>query len=362
MEKKKLIIILGVLAAVVIVFGGVGLFFWFKSGDKESKTETKKTTPTAAQSQKEGNSKNNTTPVDETNKTLVTNSQDDQDNSADSQDNQKETHKELNKDQPNKDKPNANNVQRDPKLQLFENTNVKSCMVPIFNVLFRLDNSFIKFIETFKEKEDSYVKKILLKLKEKVNDQKYPISLNTERIALVENLGPLIMGDTLQLNNKPEKFLLAFLTLMMKSDFDQAKKYFLIELKDETQENKLFFKPVDSKITLSLFKYEALKIVGDQLSLIPDIENSPKLMFVSLPNGEIFRQNINAHLKIKRSNSDVYYYLKGIIYVDAQCYYSFFIENSIVNNQESEIIQSILANVANDADLLVYELQDEEEE
>ncbi|KRH93950.1 structure-specific endonuclease subunit SLX4 [Pseudoloma neurophilia] len=52
MDNKKLIIILGVLAAV-IASGGVGLVFWLKSGDKESKTETKKTTPTAAQSQKE---------------------------------------------------------------------------------------------------------------------------------------------------------------------------------------------------------------------------------------------------------------------------------------------------------------------
>ncbi|KRH95012.1 hypothetical protein M153_650004390 [Pseudoloma neurophilia] len=45
MEKKKLIIISGVLAAVTIL-GVAVLFFWLKSGDKDSGTKTSEKDPT----------------------------------------------------------------------------------------------------------------------------------------------------------------------------------------------------------------------------------------------------------------------------------------------------------------------------
>ncbi|KRH93867.1 hypothetical protein M153_5130002498 [Pseudoloma neurophilia] len=260
--------------------------------------------------------------------------------------------------------PSNSTNKRDSSIPLFETDDKQSLIPPIFNVLLRLDNSFIEYFKKIEKKDDPIVK-ILLELNKKVlNSEKYPISIYKEEKNLLDIL----------CNNYQDRFNIhylfpffnSFLSLIVDSNFDEEINHFRIELdnnylKIPESDRQHIFK-YNRGNPLSLLINSALKIDETHMSfdfeLDKSIINRPKLIFFYLPDGEInFNKDRNRHFTVKRTNGDVYN-LRGIVYFDTDHYNSFFIHNGELYNQETGKTHSLTTAEINFLELLIFELQE----
>ncbi|KRH95013.1 hypothetical protein M153_650005512 [Pseudoloma neurophilia] len=374
MDKKKLIIILGSLAAV-IALGGVGLVFWLKSGDKESKTETNKKEPTSAQSQKEDNSGDKADLVNRKNKQVITSSQSNRDDTQSKQATKKDnstqdtteednsTKKTTKKDASHSSNDSNPTKQKGPSIPLFK-AGPSSFIPQIFNVLFRLENSFIKFI-TLYGINNAPILKISGDLCQKINSsEEYPISITEETKKLLKILSEKYKNIQREIETNPMLFLCAFLCLTVETSLyqDGHCEYFRMNLLANFKKSEFFYSYSGVYRPLCLLNRSALKIDEDHMSLVPELNdfiiNSPKLMFFFLKYGFKFDVEREKYLKIKRSN-DVVYDLKGVLYERHSVYRSFFIQNGKIYNQETgQEVQSIdVIFEDNFSGILIYELE-----
>ncbi|KRH93811.1 hypothetical protein M153_5550004469 [Pseudoloma neurophilia] len=264
-------------------------------------------------------------------------------------------------------------IQSDPNIPLFKALKYESvfCVIPLFNVLFRLENTFIKYIKTFKEKHNP-LEDFLLDLYEKLNTKEVnQISLN---YSVLLNLLEIIRKNysISRLLDHLFIFLKAFLSQMVDySDFDQENNYFTIKInhnykRPENRKLQLFDVSYKKKIPLSLFNYKVLKnnlIDKNYMSLDCELDNiiinRPMLMFFYWPDKQKLNEEIKRHLILKRhSNGDIYN-LKGIVYRNKENRFnSFFIQNNCFYDQESGSKHYITTVDIEDPNLLIYQLQE----
>ncbi|KRH94816.1 hypothetical protein M153_13700010738 [Pseudoloma neurophilia] len=144
-------------------------------------------------------------------------------------------------------------ILRDPSIPLFKTDDEKSYIAQIFNVLFRLENSFIKFIKTLEEKNDS-VARILLDLYRKViTTQKETISITEEKNNLGNILSDVYPEKSFYIKNTLFYFLRTFLTYMVDFNHDKDSDYFRIEYKNDLERSNFSKKSSRKKQQPSFF-------------------------------------------------------------------------------------------------------------